>query len=36
MLFIFNSNRPEGGAKVLAKVMKSMKTVRRVNIQCGG
>ena len=27
-----NSNRPEGGAKVMAKVMKSMKKVRRIDI----
>ncbi len=29
-----NSNRPEGGSKAMAKVMKSMKKVRRVRIKC--
>ena len=29
-----SSNRPQDGAKVLAKVIKSMKKVRRVHISC--
>ena len=32
--FKFNLNRPEGGAKFMAKVMKPMKKVRWVEVQC--
>jgi len=31
--FKFNSNRPESGAKVFAKVMKSLKKVSRMDIE---